>query len=73
MGLFPMMQQTPDKDKTIRNKPVVTRQMDKLQQCLLSKTRYRLDNSRWWAQQNYVLQRQYPSPRKRKQKTGCIN
>ena len=36
--------------------------------CLLSKTRYRLDNPRWWAQQNFVLQRQHPSPRKRKKK-----
>ena len=33
--------------------------MHELQQCLLSKTRYRLDNPRWWAQQNFVLQRQH--------------
>ena len=47
--------------------------MPKLHKCLLPKTRYKLDNHRWWAQQNFILQRQHPSPRKRKQKTGTIN
>ena len=47
--------------------------MHELQQCLLPKTRYRLDNPRWWTQQKFLLQRQHPSPQKRKQETGTIN
>ena len=47
--------------------------MHELHQCLLLKTRYWLENRRWWAQQNFLLQTQHTSPRKRKQKTGTIN
>ena len=42
--------------KTVRSKPVPTRKMHELYQCLLPQTRYRLDNPRWWAQQNFLLQ-----------------
>ena len=48
-------------------------QMHKLHQCLLPKTRYRLDDPRCWAQQNLIPQKQHPSPRKQKQKSGTIN
>ena len=61
------------KTKTIKSKSIVVRQMHELQQCLLPKTRYRLDNPRWWTQQNFLLQRQHPSPQKWEQKTGTIN
>ena len=64
---------TQTETKTVRNKPIATRQMQKLHQCLLPRTRNRLDNPRWWAQQNFLLQRQHPSPQKRKQRTGTIN
>ena len=64
---------TKRRHQTVRSKPIATRQMHKLHQCLLPKTRIRLDNPRWWTQQNFLLQRQHPSPRKRKQKTGTIN
>ena len=40
---------------------------------LIAKAICRLDKPGWWAQQNVLLQRQYPSPQKRKQKTGSIN
>ena len=32
--------------------------MHELLQCLLPKTRYKLDDPRWWAQQKFLLQRQ---------------
>ena len=47
--------------------------MHELHQCLFPKTRYRLDNPSWWAQRNILLQRQHPSPRKRKQITGTVS
>ena len=47
--------------------------MHELNQCLLPKTRYKLDSPRWWAQQNFLQQRQHLSPQKREQKTGTIN
>ena len=61
------------KTNTVRSKPSVAREMHGLQQCLFPKTRHRLDKPRWWAQQNFLLQRQHPSPQKRKQITGTIN
>ena len=37
--------------------------MNKLQQYLLPATRYRLDNPRWWAQQNFLLGSRLPESR----------
>lgn len=48
--------------------------MGKLNQCLLPKTRLRLDYPKWSAQQNLLLlQKQPPFHQKWKEKTDTIN
>ena len=72
-GLIPHDAINTKQTETVRSKPIITRQIDELQQILLPKTRHRMEKTKWWAQQNLLLQRKSPSPRKRKQKFGPIN